>query len=143
MIKFGEAPFLECSSHGDRRFCAFCARLSVFGYKNVMYRGASIEDIYQGAKVFPGGLTGLRWQESKGRTDCVNQHEVRALYSLLWDAYIMECPELLKVLRAASGLSDMFGQPGHACQAEELWRIRNYGRKKHEEVAREDDHRRG
>jgi hypothetical protein len=38
--------------------------------------------------------------------------------------YIDENPELLQVLRKASGLSDMFGQPGHACQAAELWSIR-------------------
>jgi hypothetical protein len=31
-------------------------------------------------------------------------------------------------LKHAPGLSDMFGQVGHACQAEELWRIRNAAR---------------
>jgi len=25
MIRHGEAPFLECSSKGDKRFSAFCA----------------------------------------------------------------------------------------------------------------------
>lgn len=33
--------------------------------------------------------------------------------------------ELLRVIRAYPGLSDIFGQPGHVCQATELWRIRN------------------
>ena len=37
---------------------------------------------------------------------------------------LFENPGLLDVLRAASGLSDIFGQPGHCCQATELWRIR-------------------
>ena len=37
---------------------------------------------------------------------------------------IIENPELLQVLLDASGVSDMFGQKGHQCQATELWRIR-------------------
>lgn len=40
-------------------------------------------------------------------------------------SYIEENPHLLQVLRAQSGLSDIFGQPGRACQATELWRIKN------------------
>jgi hypothetical protein len=32
---------------------------------------------------------------------------------------------LLPVLIAATGLSDMFGKPGSVCQAEVLWEIRN------------------
>ena len=50
--------------------------------------------------------------------------EVRRLYSYLWDMYIIENPELLQVLLDASGVSDIFGQKGHQCQATELWRIR-------------------
>jgi hypothetical protein len=49
----------------------------------------------------------------------------RLLYSRLWDAYIAENPHLLEVIVGASGLSDVFGQEGNACQASELWRIRN------------------
>jgi hypothetical protein len=56
--------------------------------------------------------------------------DVRRLYRRLWRQYIKENPELLKVLHAASGLSDVFGQVGHACQAEELWLIRNKKRAK-------------
>jgi len=118
MIRFGAAPYLECSSKGDRRFSAFYARPSICG-------GASIEEAYQAAKVFANGATGLSWQSAKGRTDCVNTKLVRKLYARLWDIYIEEHPELRAVLTAAAGLSDVFGQPGHACQAEELWRIRD------------------
>jgi hypothetical protein len=50
---------------------------------------------------------------------------VQRFYAQLWDEYIEENPELLSVIREASGLSDIFGQPGHMCQATELWRIRN------------------
>ena len=114
MIRHGIAPFLECSSRGDKRFSAFYARVN----------GKSIEEQYQAAKRFADGSTGLGWREAKGK-QAINQSEVATLYSQLWDAYIEQHPELLSVLKSATGLSDMFGQPGHVCQATELWRIRN------------------
>jgi hypothetical protein len=117
MLRFGEAPYLECSSKGDKRFSAFYARVQSIGNQ-------SIETIYQASKVFEDGSTGLGWREAKGRK-CVNIKEMRELYAALWDIYIAENPHLLVVLKEASGLSDVFGQEGHACQAEELWRIRN------------------
>ena len=116
MLSHGEPPYLECSGKGDRRFSAFFARVN----------GKTIEEQYQAAKVFEDGSTGLDWRRAKGRK-AVNQEEVAKLYSQLWDKYISEHPELLKVLKAASGLSDIFGQKGHCCQATELWRIRNAG----------------
>lgn len=116
MIRLGIAPYLECSSKGDARFSAFYARILSRG-------GRSIEAIYQGAKVFEGGVTGLGWREAKGKR-ALNMPEVAALYSQLWDEYIGENPNLVEVLRSASGLQDMFGQAGHCCQATELWRIR-------------------
>lgn len=116
MIRHGIAPFIECSSRGDKRFSAFHAHVERYG-------GRSIEDIYQGMKRFEDGSTGLSWQAAKGRR-AVNQAECAAWYAHLWDQYIYENPELLHVLRAASGLSDVFGQPRHCCQATELWRIR-------------------
>ena len=121
MIKHGNPPFLECSSRGDKRFSAFYARIRSRGY-------SSIEEIYQAAKVFTTmwgeEVTGLSPREAKGRFPD-NIEEVHKLYSKLWDEYIEENPELLQVLRDASGLSDVFGQNGHCCQATELWRIRN------------------
>lgn len=117
MLRFGAAPYLECSSRGDKRFSAFHARLKFADNR-------SIEELYQAAKVFEDGATGLSWREAKGRF-CINQEEVRALYAHLWDRYIEENPLLLKVLKQASGISDIFGQQNHACQAEELWRLRN------------------
>jgi hypothetical protein len=113
MVRHGIAPFYECSSKGDRRFSAFYARLD----------GKSIEEIYQGAKVFHGGLTGLSPQQAKGKR-AQNMDEVRKLYSDLWDRYIAENPKLLDILLKVPGLSDVFGTPGNACQATELWRIR-------------------
>lgn len=116
MVRHGEAPFLECSSGGDRRFSAFWARLR-------SRDGRSIEDIYQSAKVFADGRTNLNWQAAKGKRP-VNEAEVRKLYATLWDEYIEENPHLKEVLVKAKGLSDRYGRPGGVCQATELWRIR-------------------
>ena len=116
MIRYGKAPFLECSTRGDRRFSAFCANINGRNGKN-------IEEIYQAAKIFVDGSTGLTWQEAKGRVP-INMNEVIKLYAKLWDEYIEENPHLLEVLRRYDGVSDMFGQKGHVCQATELWRIK-------------------
>jgi hypothetical protein len=117
MQRYGVAPYLECSSKGDKRFSAFHARIKGRGNR-------SIEDLYQAAKVLEDGRTGLSWREVKGKR-AVNMNELRLLYAKLWDEYITENPELREVLCQATGVSDIFGQAGHACQAEELWRIRN------------------
>lgn len=53
-----------------------------------------------------------------------NIDEVTKLYSKLWNEYIDENPHLLKVLEIIDGVSDMFGQRGHVCQATELWKIK-------------------
>lgn len=120
MIEHGEAPFLECSTRGDKRFSPFFARL------RTCYNGRTIEAIYQAAKVFEDGTTGLDWRAAKGRK-AVNQEECAQLYAYLWRLYIWENPHLLPVLQAATGLRDIFGQPGNCCQATELWAIRERG----------------
>lgn len=120
MILHGAPPRLECSSKGDRRFSAYFARIRARGNQ-------SIEQLYQGAKLFDDGSTDLPTKLAKQRSKThkvVNLPEVHAFYSLLWDEYILENPHLARVLIEASGVSDIFGQPGHACQATELWRIR-------------------
>lgn len=113
MLRRGQAPFLECSSKGDKRFSAFYARVN----------GRSIEDQYQAAKVFEDGRTGLDWREAKGRK-AVNQEEVAKLYTDLWRQYLKENPELQMVLWQAEGLSDIFGKEGSVCQADVLWQLR-------------------
>lgn len=117
MIRHGEAPFLECSSAGDKRFSAFYARIAGRNFQ-------TIEEIYQGAKVFRNGDTGLSIKEAKGFRP-VNVKEVAALYATLWDEYMAENPSLLPIIKTATGLSDRFGRKGSVCQATELWRIRN------------------
>lgn len=123
MIRHGKAPFLECSSQGERRLSAFYARFKVEPWK-----GKSIEELYQAAKIFEtedgGVVSGLSIQQAKGRK-AQNHPEVEQFYGRLWRRYIRENPDLLGMIRKASGLSDRFGQPGHVCQATELWRIRN------------------
>ncbi len=120
MIRHGMPPFLECSSRGDRRFSAFHARIKA-------RNNSSIEELYQAAKVFKVGtheITSLSWREAKGKHP-INHEEVKELYSRFWDEYISENTHLLPILLSATGISDMFGQDGHVCQATELWRIRN------------------
>jgi len=117
MIRHGEAPFLECSSKGDKRFSAFNARVKFYDNK-------TIEEIYQASKVFKGGKTNRRWQEAKGRF-AINQDDCAKFYTLLWRLYMVENPHLMTIIINASGLSDMFGQTNHVCQATELWNIRN------------------
>lgn len=114
MMTYGKSPFLECSTKGDRRFSAFVAKVN----------GRSIEEQYQAAKVFEGGVTGLHWTKAKG-WKAQNAEECAALYEKLWAQYIEEHPELQDVLVKASGLSDMFAGKGLGVnQACVLWNIR-------------------
>lgn len=115
MLRFGVAPYLECSSRGDKRFSAFNARPASLN-------GRSIEEAYQAMKVFADGSTNLGWKQAKGRR-AVNQEECAAQYRVWWAQWIVE-QQLLPTLEAASGLSDIFGQSGSVCQAEVLWEIR-------------------
>lgn len=116
-MQLGEAPYLECSSKGDKRFSAFYAKLKLYG-------GKSIEEVYQASKIFEDGKTNLTWREAKGKKP-INVEYCKEYYSYLWKLYIWENSALLQILKQASGLSDVFGQKDHCCQAVELWNIRN------------------
>jgi len=117
MAQYGKAPFLECSTKGDRRFSAFCARIK--GRRN-----ASIEELYQAFKIFPDGSTGLNWRQAKGRV-AVNAQEASAFYDLLWCEYIGENEHLHTTIMDATGLSDMFAKSSGVNQAKTLWMIRD------------------
>lgn len=116
MITVGSPPYLECSSRGDRRFSAFHARPTFL-------QGSSIEEAYQAVKIFEDGSTGLHWKQAKGKR-AINQEFCAEAYELWWRMWVIE-QNLLPILKSASGLSDIFGQPGHVCQATVLWKIRN------------------
>lgn len=116
MLKYGNPPYLECSSRGDKRFSAFYARPASLN-------GKSIEEAYQAMKIFPDGSTNRSWREAKGMRP-INPTQCSEAYDEWWLEWV-EQENLLPVLKEASGLSDIFGQPGHVCQAEVLWRIRN------------------
>lgn len=116
MLKFGKEPYLECSSKGDKRFSAFYARIEMNGIID------SIEGHYQRFKVFEDGSTGLYWRQAKGRV-AVNQGKARKYYAILWDRYFKKNPQLEGVITGYNGFSDIYGQEGHACQAEEVYRI--------------------
>lgn len=115
MIKIGQAPYLECSSAGDRRFSAF------FAFPQSL-DGVSIEAAYQGMKVLPDGRTGLHWRKAKGK-QAINQQECAEAYERWWREWV-EYAHLEDDLINASGLSDQFGEEGHVCQALVLWKIR-------------------
>lgn len=115
MIKHGLAPYLECSSKGYTPLSAFYARLK--GRDN-----KSIEEIYQAAKIFEDGTTGLHWKQAKGKK-AVNIEALSTLYQQLWEEYFEENPELYHKIQQYQGFSDMFGQEGHNCQATAIYNI--------------------
>lgn len=115
MIKHGIAPYLECSSKGYTQLSAFYARLK--GRDN-----KSIEEIYQAAKIFEDGTTGLHWKQAKGKK-AVNTEALSILYQQLWEEYFEENPELYRKIQQYQGFSDMFGQEGHNCQATSIYNI--------------------
>lgn len=118
MIRCGVAPYLECSSRGDKRLSAFYARPRSLS-------GLSIEQAYQAMKVFEDGSTNLEWLAAKGR-QAVNQAECAAAYAAWWREWVDQ-EQLLPVLQAASGLSDVFGQEGHVCHWRQvLWTIHRW-----------------
>jgi hypothetical protein len=116
MLRYGQHPWLECSTHGEKRLSAFFARPRSL-------EGRSIEEAYQAAKIFADGTTNLGWKEAKGKK-AVNQAEVNAFYEKWWREYMDENPELKVIVRNARGIQDKFGQRGHTCQASVLWKLR-------------------
>lgn len=117
MIKVGKEPYLECSSRGDKKFSAMYARIKSMGNR-------TIEEIYQGAKVFADGKTGLTIKEAK-RRKAINMDKVSKLYDELWEIYLKENPKLIEELLKYNGYTDIFGKEGCQCQAKSIYRIVN------------------
>lgn len=120
MLVFGKDPILECSSRGDKRFSAFFAKVN----------GSTIEQIYQSSKIINGKRVD-DWRKAKG-VKADNHAELTKLYEALWQQYFQENPELYNIILEYNGFSDMFGQKGHVCQAEEIFKI--WKNKKFEEI---------
>lgn len=117
MLKFGEEPYLECSSRGDKRFSAYYAKLE--GDPGIV---KSIEEWYQSFKIFEDGNPKTNWKDAKGKKP-INVDECKELYSYLWDLYFKRNPELIEIIKQYKGFTDIFGQEDHCCQAEEIYRI--------------------
>lgn len=115
MLRFGNIPYLECSSKGDKRFSAFYAKIKKFGNR-------SIEDIYQCNKIV-NGVKCKNWKEGKGKK-ADNADELSKLYFKLWIIYFKENPELYNYIKKYNGFSDIFGKIGCNCQAEVIYKIR-------------------
>lgn len=115
MLVFGAEPYLECSSKGEKRLSAFYARIKRRGNR-------SIEELYQGYKLFPNLVSGLPPKEAKGKHP-INMDDCKRFYTILWTEYFKENPDLIDMVKAYNGFSDIFGQHGHVCQAEEIYRI--------------------
>ena len=118
MLRFGDPPYLECSSKGDKRFSAFYARIP---WRN----NKSIEELYQFRKIIlidGQYVSGLSPKEAKGKKP-LNIEDAHLFYSQLWREYFECHPELLDIVRQYNGFSDMFGSSGSCCQAKEIYDI--------------------
>lgn len=117
MIRHGEPPYLDCTSFGEKRLSLYFATIDARD-------GRSIADLYHSAKQLANGDTGLPWEEMRW-LKAANVEEITRLFSVLWQEYMFEHPELVLLIRSVPGLSDSYGTPGEVCSATELWRIRN------------------
>lgn len=126
---------LECSTQGDKRFSALCAKVTINGETK------SIENWYQLSKRFSGKKPihfkqAKQWQYTKGKpTSFVflgNEYEIKylsSLYEVLWVKYFDANPDLLKYAKQFDGFSDRFRTPKTInCQADVIRDIVKYGR---------------
>jgi hypothetical protein len=119
MIRVGSEPFLECSSKGEKRLSSLYAKIR-------RRNNRTIEELYQRMKMIPDGSGNLQhnlsFREAKGKVPA-NLDQCRSFFSLLWDEYMDENPDLIELCKQYNGFSDIFGQPGSCCQAVEIHRI--------------------
>jgi hypothetical protein len=120
---------LHCDSGGDKRYSAFCARITVFGIED------SIENHYQLCKRF-GNTKPKTWRDAKGKTPThieINGHkfEVRFLsqyYKLLWLRYLDENPKLVEYANQFDKFVDKFKGKSINCQADVIKQYIKQGR---------------
>ena len=93
----------ECSSKGDKRFSAFCAR---------MPDGRTIEEHYQcDVKGYQPG--GTNWRLGKGKPPLDKSKDMWTEYLALWEEWALTHPDLMDELGEAAklkqyALSDCF-----------------------------------
>ena len=68
-------------------------------------------------------IQGLSIKEAKGKFP-INMEACKEFYSQCWDEYFYNNPDLYDLINQYNGFSDIFGQKGRVCQAEEIYRIR-------------------
>lgn len=115
MIQYGTAPFIECSSRGEKRLSPVYARI-------IRRNNRSIAELLQASKVYAGGVAGLSAREGAGRR-ITNWKALERLHQTLWEEYLDENPDLRAVIQGAAGVSNELGKEGVRCHAHELWAI--------------------
>ncbi len=122
---------LECSTKGDKRFSAFCAKVKIFGKID------TIENHYQLAKRF-GDIKPETWKDAKGKKPTkvningkgFSLEYLSAWYKLLWVKYFDQNPELVEYAKRFTDFSDAFkGKNTVNCQADVIKQYMTKGRK--------------
>lgn len=115
-MNFGTPPYLECSSKGDKRFSPFYARLR-------SYQNQTIHHIYNSEKMYESGSTNYAVQ-NRNNIRPINLFELVPLFKKLWLIYFSENPELVRILLASTGISEVYTPDKYFSTSEVLWSIR-------------------
>lgn len=128
---------LECSTKGDKRFSAMCAKVSVHD------KFDTIESHYQKSKVFQDKngtyYTCKRWESAKGKKPVackignvvLSTEYLSMFYELLWYKYLKNNEYLIEVLAKFDEYQDMFrSKKSMVCQADT---IREYMKNENDE----------
>ncbi|MFJ8528359.1 DUF6977 family protein [Bacillus sp. NPDC094106] len=142
-IQIRKLNILECSTKGDKRFTALCAKVSVHDTFD------TIENHYQKSKVFQGedGIyyTCKKWEDAKGKKPvaCKIGNVVLPIgylsmfYELLWYKYLKSNEYLIDVLAKYDDYHDMFkSKKSMVCQADT---IREYMKDENDEWYQEEE----
>lgn len=127
---------LECSSHGNKKFSAFHARVEVGGIEK------SIEEHYQESKIIRdrnGKVSEIsNWKDGKGKRNVIavrvmgkifGAEYLSAYYKLLWVKYLDKHPELVSIAKEYDEFTDKFRGKSTNCQADVIRTYIKEGRK--------------
>ena len=127
---------LECSTKGDSRFSAFCAKVNIFNMVD------TIENLYQLCKRFGSDIAPSNWKDCKGKAPThiiinnikLDTKYLTPWYKLLWLTYLDSNPELVAFASQFDDYNDMFKGKSVNCQADV---IRQYIKKGRDSIVRE------